>query len=255
MKKITALLGVWLVCWGPAAAKEPAPAGGPVKIHMISGSKQYKSEASLTAFKAYLEKHFNVRCTLTRTKDGSKDLPNIDALDGADVLVVFCRRLKLPPEPLAKIKGWCKAGKPVVGVRTASHAFQTWLAFDREVLGGDYQGHGGGEKEIRVTVEAKDHPILAGVQDWVRPGMLYRNPGLAKDVTVLLRGAGKKDAQPLAWARTYDKTRDGRSFYTSMGLPGDFENETFRKLLVNAITWTAKRKIQPRTDTEKRGAR
>ena len=100
--------------------------------------------------------------------------------------------------------------------------------------------------------KARDHPILAGMKDWTRPGRLYRNPNLAKDVTVLLTGTGKRDKQPLAWARVYDKDKDGRSFYTSMGLPGDFKNETFRKLLVNAISWTAKRKLEPKPKAEPR---
>jgi len=75
---------------------------------------------------------------------------------------------------------------------------------------------------------------------------MYHNPNLAEDVTVLLTRKGRKGKEPLAWARTYNKAKDGRSFYTPMGLPPDFENENFRKMLVNAIFWTAKRKVEPR---------
>lgn len=253
MNKAAAVLIASLTCCGPLLAEKAKTANPPLKIHMISGAREYRSEPSLKAFAAYLQKNFHARCTLSPGRDGAKELPNLDALDKADVMLVFCRRLRLGPGSLEPIRNWCKAGKPVIGLRTASHAFQTWLAFDKEILGGDYHGHGGSEKEVKVTVEEKaaDHPILAGVKDWVRPGKLYRNPNLAKDVAVLLTGTGSKDRQPLAWARVYDKKNDGRSFYTSMGLPGDFKNQTFRKLLVNAISWTAKRNLEPRKPPEK----
>jgi type 1 glutamine amidotransferase len=209
---------------------------------MISGSEQYQSEESLLGFKAYLEEHYNVKCTMTLAKDKGSDLPGIEALDGADLMVVFCRRVKVPSEQLERIKEWRRKGKPVIGIRTASHAFQNWLEFDRAILGGDYKGHGGDEQtRILIADDAKDHPILSGVKEWTRPGKLYRNPNLAEDVTVLLTGIGKNDRQPVAWCRTYDKEKGGRSFYTSMGYPHDFQNDNFRRLTLNAISWVAKR--------------
>ena len=227
----------------PAEAEEP-----PLRIHMISGSKEYESEPSLSALKSYLEKHYHVNCTLSLGSDGfRKDLPGIEALQQADVMLVFCRRVKPPEEQLELIKKWCAEGKPVVGIRTASHAFQGWLEFDKEVLGGDYRGHSGSE-QVQVSIEdqARDHPILAGVKEWTRQGKFYHNPNLAEDVTLLLTGTSRSEKQPLAWARTYQKHNGGRSFYTSMGLPQDFENENFKRLLANAISWTAKRSIERR---------
>jgi HEAT repeat protein/type 1 glutamine amidotransferase len=212
---------------------------------MLSGSKEYRSAESLAAFKAWLESRYEARCTMSLGADGGRSLPGLDALKGADVLVVFCRRMKLPAEQLAPIRDWCRAGKPVVGIRTASHAFQTWLAFDKEVLGGDYKGHGRAEPQVRVTIASAGagHPVLAGVWPWTRAGKLYRNPAPAGDVTVLLTGKGKGGAQPLAWVRT---RRGARVFYTSMGLPDDFQSADFRRLLANALFWTAARPVRRR---------
>jgi len=218
--------------------RTPAP---PLKLHMLSGSKEYKSEPSLKALAAYLKKHYGIASTLSLGADSVKEFPNLDAMDVADVLVVFCRRTKITGRQLERVRKWCKAGKPVVGIRTASHAFQNWLAFDKEVLGGDYKGHGGGEKAVAVTLGSKaaGHPVLKGIEPWTRPGKLYRNPNLAADVTVLLNGKGAKDAQPLAWVRA--RKNGGRVFYTSMGGPADFQSEPFLRLLVNALHWTARR--------------
>jgi len=143
---------------------------------------------------------------------------------------------------------WCEEGKPVVGIRTASHAFQGWLEFDREILGGDYKGHGGAEEAVafRIPEKARDHPVLRGVEEWTGPCKMYRNPSIAADATVLLIRSGESGPEPLAWIRTYDKRKDARCFYTSMGLVEEFRTEMFRRLLVNALFWTAKRDVAAR---------
>ena len=230
-----------------AAAADPKPEGA-LKVHMISGSREYGSEPSLKALKAELEKTRGMKCTLSPAQDGGKDVPGLEGLDAADVLIVFCRRNKVAGADLEKIKQWFKDGRPAIGIRTSSHAFQGYLAMDKEVFGGSYKGHGGGE-EVRVKIDEKnkDHPILKGVKEWTRPGKLYRNQDNAPDVILLLTGQGRKskDTQPVAWARVYDKKKDARAFYTSMGYPHDFEDENFKAMLLNAIYWVAKREPPP----------
>jgi len=226
--------------WAAGAAETP------LKVHMISGSKEYRSHESLARLREYLEKERIATCTISAGEDGGNTLPGIEAIDQADVLVVFCRRMKLPDDQLERIKKWCAAGKPVIGIRTASHAFQTWLEFDRQVLGGDYRGHGGSE-QWKIAVEEKNsaHPVLAGVRPWERRGTIYNNPSPASDIVVLLTVAGAKGSQPLAWARVYDAKNNGRAFYTSAGYPEDFAEESFLRMLANAVLWTAGRNVPP----------
>ncbi|MDX1565347.1 MAG: hypothetical protein R3236_08085, partial [Phycisphaeraceae bacterium] len=76
------------------AAKEP------LKIHMISGSKEYKSESSLKKFKAELEKNHRVTITASWVQDKAKNLPGIENVPKADLLIVFARRLKLPEKQM-----------------------------------------------------------------------------------------------------------------------------------------------------------
>jgi type 1 glutamine amidotransferase len=225
------------------AARSADAAPKPLRIHMLSGSAEYKSEASLKAFKEHLEKTCGAAVTLSLGQDGGADLPDLDQMDQADVLVVFCRRMKLPKEQLDRIRKWCADGKPVVGIRTASHAFGGWPTFDKEIQGGDYKGHGAADPQVKVAIDekAKDHPILTGVKEWTKADKLYTNRELAKDATVLLTGTGKTGSQPLAWCRTYNPEKNGRCFYTSMGFPDDFANEDFQRLLVNALHWVAGR--------------
>jgi putative membrane-bound dehydrogenase-like protein len=210
-----------------------------LKVCLVSGSVEYKSDESLAAFQEYLERNYPIRCSRAFRKT-DEDLPGLDNLDRCDVMVLFTRRLKITGEQLERVKKYCRSGKPIVAIRSASHAFQTWLALDRDILGGNYQNHypDGPKTQVQIVEKAKDHPILQGVHTFESPGSLYRNTGLASDVEILLTGSIPGHDQPIAWTRT---NRGGRIFYTSLGHPEDFKNESFRRLLVNALFWTTNR--------------
>jgi type 1 glutamine amidotransferase len=212
----------------------------PLKVCLISGSLEYKSDESLAALQKYLESKYNVKCSRAFRKSDD-DLPGLDNLETCDVALFFTRRLTIQGEQLERVKKYCQAGKPVVGVRTASHGFQNWLAFDKEVLGGNYKNHygAGPATDIAIPEKTKGHPILEGVGAFKGVGSLYRNTGIAADAEVLMTGTIPEHTEPIAWARVHN---GGRVFYTSLGHPKDFEDENFRRLLTNALFWTAKRK-------------
>ena len=215
-------------------------ADAPLRIHIISGSNEYKSEASLKPWAAELEKAYYVSITASWVKDGAKDLPEVDKIKDADLLIVLARRLKLPDDQLTLVKAHWEAGKPIVGVRTASHAFDndTNKVFDLQVLGGNYQGHFGNEP-VKVTADAgaKDHPVLKGVGEFTSR-KLYKVGELAKGATALQHGDIGKAKHAVTWVNEY---RGARVFYTSLAVPEDFENADFKRMLTNAIFWTTKR--------------
>ena len=209
-------------------------------IHMISGSREYQSEPSLRDFKLLLEQEYDgVQVTASWGEDAGSDLPDIELLGDADLMLVFTRRMELPEEQLRYIIRHVEGGKPVLGIRTASHAFQGFLELDSRVFGGDYDGHGDDEPvRLSLADNALDHPIMENVDLWDRPGKIYHNPDLGPNTRVLIYGEGLESGihEPVAWTNVYDQ--NGRAFYTSMGLPADFESENFIRLLINAISWT-----------------
>jgi putative membrane-bound dehydrogenase-like protein len=221
----------------------PRPAAGKrrLKVCLVSGSLEYKSDDSLVAFQAYLEKHYPVRCTRAFRR-ADDDLPGLENLQTCDVLLLFTRRLTISGEQLERVKKYCRSGKPIVAVRTASHAFQNWLALDHEVLGGNYQGHYGAGLpcQVRVAEGAGGHPVLRGFRPYRSVASLYKNSGLAKDVRILLTGTIPGHTEPVAWTRVH---KGGRVFYTSLGHPRDFEEPAFRRLLASALFWTAGRDV------------
>ncbi len=208
-------------------------------IHMISGSREYQSEPSLRRFKEQMAERFgDIRVTASWGEDAGNHLPEIEKLAEADLMLVFARRMVLPDEQLAYIQSHVEAGKPVLGIRTASHAFQGFLELDSLVFGGNYSGHGRDETVLlSLAGGAGAHPVMQGVEPWERPGKIYHNPRLGSLTRVLINGEGAQSGirEPLAWINAYGS--GSRAFYTSMGYPHDFEHPHFQRMLFNAIEW------------------
>ncbi len=231
-------LTFFAMCRGACAADQP-----PLKVCLVSGSLEYNSNESLAEFQKYLEANYPVKCSRAfLVGEDITHLPGLENLDDCDVMLLFTRRLELSGDDLQRIKKYCLSGRSVVGVRTASHAIQTWLELDKEILGGNYQGHHGNDLETQVAIlkTAADHPVLKGVAPFRTPGSLYKNQGLADNVTLLMTGTNTNATEPITWTR---EANGGRVFYTSLGHPADFEQESFRRLLANALFWAAGRDV------------
>jgi len=213
----------------------------PLKVCLVSGSFEYESAKSLAAFQAYLEREYEAECTLIKAA-GWEDLPGLEALDECDVALFFTRRLRIDGGQLDAVKRYLDGGRPFVGVRTASHGFQNWLEFDQRVMGGDYQNHygKGPTKGVSIRSARKDHPILDGIVPFRSRASLYKNPNVADDVDVLMRGSTPAGNEPLAWTREH---KGARLFYTSLGDQNDFENRTFLRLVANALFWVVDRPV------------
>jgi type 1 glutamine amidotransferase len=231
---LAALIGLALTASQAGEKKKP------LRVCFISGSAEYDSDKTLPILQKYLESKHDVVCTRAFATS-MKDLPGLEHLDACDVAVLFTRRLELKGDQLERIKKYCTAGKPLVGIRTASHGIQTWLELDKEVFGGNYTGHykEGPLCDVNLTENKKERPILDGVKPFKSKGSLYRNTGLAKDVDVLLTGSIPDHTEPIAWTRM---VKGGRIFYTSLGHQKDFEEESFLRLMTNAIVWAAGKK-------------
>ena len=207
------------------------------RLCMLSGSFEYDSEESLAIFEEHLRAVGRVECS-TVVFESEDDDRSLAPIDDADVLLVFTRRLNTAGRELERFRSYCAAGRPIVGVRTASHGFQNWLGFDGEVLGGSYDMHYGAGPLVRVDEApgASAHPILEGVAGLVSHGSLYRNTPIADDAALLLTGTTDEATEPVAWTRM---NAGGRVFYTSLGHQDDFRDGRFLRLLTNGVLWAA----------------
>ncbi|HZN69076.1 MAG TPA: ThuA domain-containing protein, partial [Tepidisphaeraceae bacterium] len=219
------------------AAGDRAAAQAQPRIVVVLAEDEYHAKETMPAFaKEELEKRLGWKATILQG-DSKTELQGIEAVDDADLLVLYMRRRTLPADRLNRFKKHFDSGKPVVALRTSSHGFQNWLEFDDVVLGCNYTGHHGTGTTTRVTPagSAAGHPILRGVAPFDSAGSLYKSTPLAPSATPLLVGRWK-DApeEPVAWTNTH---KGGRVFYTSLGHPDDFNDPRFRRLLLNGILW------------------
>lgn len=233
-----------------ALAADPEP---PIHAVFLLHEPEYETSRTVPKFAdAELAERFGWTCTYL-TSDRDHDLPGTEALADADLLFVSLRRQALPEEQFAPIRAYVESGKPVVGIRTASHAFALrsgrgetadgvqWPEFDAEILGGNYHGHTDNKGGTPPTLvrSAGEHPVLEGVDSgpWKTSSWLYLTAPLAPSAHVLMLGhvEGEGRAHPVAWTNT--GAHGNRVFYTSLGHPDDFEDPRFRRLLLNGIIW------------------
>jgi len=258
---------------GPGAGK---------RIVFLAGDHEYRSEETLPALARILARRYGFTCSVFFTTDpktgfiepGSSDISGLEALRTADLLVIFLRFQDFPDAQMQHIVDYLDRGGPVVGLRTATHAFQiqrpdakflkyTWRGadgypggFGRQILGETWVSHYGTNHKQSSRLLLQDaeasHPILRGVKDvWVQSGGYTADPITGSHVLALgqiLNGmtpdsppAADKQQMPVAWYRSYQSAsgKDGRVFTTTHGASEDLLNEGFRRLLVNATFWAA----------------
>ncbi|NBV24004.1 MAG: hypothetical protein EBS05_19060 [Proteobacteria bacterium] len=238
-----ALAGLFCAVLNAAAAPAKAPT-----IVLISGEFEYHSTETLPLLKTQLETKLGAKCIYLQRKPGTNvhDIPGLEALDQADLAILFIRRMVLPEDQLARFKQYAASGRPIIGLRTASHAFENWKEWDHDVLGGNYHMHH--DNKLATTVQTvpanATHPILAGLpKEFVSPGSLYKNSPLPEGSLVLLNGSVPgQPTEPIAWTHKYGNTP---VFYTSLGHPMDFELEPFNRLMLNAVQWALAQPIGP----------
>ena len=250
-------------------------------IVFLAGDHEYRSEESLPALARILAKHHGFKCTVLFNIDPETEeivagepsnMPGLEALETADLAVVFLRFQNLPAEQMKHFDEYVERGGPVVGLRTSTHAFQIpdsepyakysfkskvedfELGFGHQVLGQTWVGHYGKNhiQSTRITIidVMKEHPILRGVKDvWVQAGAYVGKPvdgdilTMAQPLDGMTPDSPPSETQPpmpSEWTRTYRSIsgKEGRVFTSLYGTPEDLTNDGYRRLIVNGIFWT-----------------
>jgi len=227
----------------------------PARIVFMIGEEEYHTWETLPDFAGRDLKPRGYQVVIVNADATDKNqFPGlVAALKDADLLFLSVRRRTPPKEQLDAVRAHLAAGKPLVGIRTACHAFAlrpndkikdpalaAWQEFDPEVIGGHYTGHYGKDKvAVSQAPGAESSPILQGVAvaRLIGNGGLYKVSPLASTSVPLLIGTVQgQPPEPVAWTHLQG-AKQGRVFYTSLGHPDDFQIPEFRLLLVNAVAW------------------
>lgn len=259
--------------------------GGPGSgkhIVLVSGDEEYRSEEALPMLAKILSTHHGFDCTVlfaVNPDSGEIDpecltnIPGLEALESADLMIIATRFRELPDESMKYIVDFINAGKPIVGLRTATHAFKYVQnpdspyakydfkhkefegGFGRQVLGEtwvNHYGHHGKESTRGIpNPEYSDHAALKGVSDVWGTTDVYEVGELTGKPLVLVNGQvlcgmnhddepkADKPLMPLAWVKEYtgDTGNVSRVFCTTMGAATDLACADLRRLLVNAAYW------------------
>jgi type 1 glutamine amidotransferase len=244
----------------PETSAQQAADDAKPHLVMVIAEGEYHTDQTLPPFaKANLGRDFRLT-TLLADQEHPNHIPGIEALKTADVALLSIRRRTLPTDQLRMIQDHIEQGKPLVAIRTASHAFclrdqlpekgfEQWPDFDRQILGCHYRGHHGNSVQtfVRIVPEAAQHPVVQGITnaEFKVYGSLYQSLPLADSTSLLMIGRAEdiQPQEPVAWT---NRTRyGGRVFYTSLGHPQDFTIPDFVTLLRNGIYWAAGRDVPP----------
>ena len=250
-------LGLIGLVWAIGGCHSPdATAPTPTHIVIAIAEPEYETGTTLPALAQKLwtpQRHYKVSILIG--DPSAHDIPALaDAIRTADVLVLSVRRQALPRQQLQAVRDHLAAGKPLLAIRTSSHAFALrensrdqppdlagraqWPQFDAEVIGGNYHGHYPNGKTSTVTAaqDATDHRILSGIDfPFTTNAGVYKNHPLAGSTQPLMvaRIEGKAP-EPVAWTHRYGKAK---VFYTSLGNADDFRQQAYVKLLDQAMQW------------------
>ena len=253
-------------------------------IVFITGEEYYRSEEGMSMFAKILSQRYGYDCTILFATDQatgvinpniSDHIPGLQALDTADLMVIFTRFRELPDADMKHIVDFVNAGKPVLGIRNATHAFRyvknpkspyvDWTfnssqwrgGFGQQILGDTWVSHYGKFLHEATLAHAnpkhRGHPVMRGVADklFCRTDVNGVNKLTADDLVLfhgqVLSGPNRDDPpvtderkdtrMPLAWFKTYTAPsgKKGRSFCTTAGSSTDWLEEDLRRLLINAM--------------------
>lgn len=256
-------------------------------VVLVSGDEEYRTEESMPMLGKILSQKHGIKCTVLFSFAAGEDyidpnnqqgLRGLKALESADLMIIGTRFRQPDQEQAKYVTDFLNAGKPIVGIRTSTHAFNgkgdfggvSYGQFGRKMLGEQWVSHHGKHKHEGcrgvIVEEAAKHPILNGVSDVFAPSDVYGVTHLTDKDEVLMRGAvtetlepsskpikGEKNdpMQALAWIHEYE-TPDGKStgtsFCTTAGASVDFLSEDLRRMVVNATLHLLKRDVPKKAD-------
>lgn len=263
-------------------------------IVFLASDHEYRSEESLPALARIMAKRYGFTCTVLFGLDdngnilpGSSNVKGLEALDNADLFVIFARFLNLSDDQMTHIDQYIKSGKPVIGFRTATHAFnnkdnEKWAhyawnykgdktawkdGFGEVVLGETWVSHYGTnhQQSSKLIIEEseKNHPIMRGVKDMaVQSGAYTTYPKgevlargqVLNGMTPTSEPDKTKELLPVAWVKDYqvEGGKKGRSFATTHGASEDLLNPGVRRMLLNSMFWAMgiEKDIKPNNNIE-----
>lgn len=199
-------------------------------VVLIAADDEYHSEEMLPQLAKILSQRHGFTCDVLfsiNSNDGTIDpherrnIPGLEVLRNADLLILFTRFRDLPDDQMQYLVDYIESGRPIIGLRTATHAFElttsktyerfSWNTkiagweggFGHRVLGETWIAHHGdhGKQSTRgiIVQNETNNPILRGVKNgeiWVPTDVYEVRLPLPSTCRPLILGEVLRDMQP-----------------------------------------------------------
>ncbi len=215
---------------------------GQKKILLITGGHDFEEVAFYAMFKSFDEISFD---TISQPAANAL-LTNETAMKKYDCLVYYDMVQDMTDEQKEAWIQLLKKGKGMVFLHHSLVSYQAWPEF-RKIIGGKYllEPEGSNSKstyrhdvDFTIHVVDKAHPVCAGVADFEIHDEVYGSYLVNTSVTPLLKTDHPESTPLVGWCQQYEKSR---IVYLQLGHDHfAYENENYRRLVVNAIRWVAK---------------
>ena len=276
---------------------EPAEWNGK-RIVLLAGDEEYRSEEALPQLAKILSQRHGFRCTVLFSINAKGEIdpdvqtnqPGLHLLSQADLVVMALRFRRWPDEQMRHFDEYLTSGKPILALRTSTHAFdfkegtyemygwqsKTWPGgFGKHVLGETWVSHWGihGKQATRGIPAPQEeiNPLLNGVEGVFGTTDVYE-VHLPSDAHVVMygevvEGMSRNDLAATGKKRTAKGVEQDlnnpmmpiawtrqygktKTFTCTMGAATDLTNEGLRRLLTNACYWLLELKVPSLADVE-----
>lgn len=240
------LLAIGIAVLFTGLASFAADSGAKLRVLLITGGHGFQKEPFLQVFRD----NSGITFTHLAHSKGTSDAYDHAELTHCDVVVLYDMVQNITDAQKTNFLALLRRGAGLVVTHHALVSYQSWPEFER-IVGGTYpenQTKKGQvtaqlgyehDVEVPVVIVATNHPVTAGLKNFLIHDEIYWGYRTGPDVTPLLTTTLAKSGKPLAWCR-----EEGRSRVVYLQLGHDssaYTNAHYRQLLAQSIRWTGRR--------------
>jgi type 1 glutamine amidotransferase len=217
-----------------------------IRVLVVTGGHDFEREPFFTLFQGYPDLTYQAV-----EQPQAADFFKPDAAAQYDVIVLYDMWQDLTDEAKAHFVALLQQGKGLVALHHSLGSYQGWEEYT-QILGGRYHLQpyvkDGQEKPastfqhgVRFTVHIADpdHPVTRGLTHFEIVDETYGLFEVLPQVKPLLTTEEPTSGPIIGWAHTYGRSR---VVYLQLGHDHTaYEHPAYRRLVVQAIRWTARR--------------
>jgi hypothetical protein len=216
-----------------------------LNILVIAGGHSFDTTEFVNMFSSFPKYTFD-----TLMQPGANRLISSGEVDQYDVLVFYDMWSEIDSTEMEGYYRLLEKGKGMVFLHHSLASYQNWDEY-KNIIGGKYIGETDGadsvllsrymhDLDLNVKISRADHPVVRNLEEFTIHDEAYNNIWIKKNAMIVLSTDHPESSESIAWVNTY-----GNSMIVYIMLGHDknaYENESFKRLLRNAMVFVNKQK-------------